>query len=505
YDLADNTADNLLVSLAVSDDGGSTWNITAASVSGDVGSGVTAGAGKTISWNVGADFANQQQSDVQVRVRARDKWQNQGGFAASANFSLDTLPPAANVTADLQAQPNAGDSTALIGGSFTEVNPGTNTFYAALNGGAYSAGTVGTLNTASPSNQATATGDTLDGNDYISKVKITHIDDYGQSVNNENPSPSTAYKYVKPYTPQAPTLANPITTNLNLTINPHVSEAGGLEYAIYETSTNKYVQSNGTLGVSPVWQVLGTGVGQWGNGTGIFGKVNVNGLSSPLSLYVFQVKSRNTSDVANAASSESALSASAQITNTAPSITLNTYAQTTNGSDYVNINYIGTDGQGDISNLVAYQYSLDGGSTWVTTTEKSGVGSNGVIGLVFLPTGSDYLFAWNSGLDAPNVETSTVKVRLRANDSLTDGSLATSANFAIDNKAPVVSSVTATQDLGAKTVSTTYTLTDANNSTIIMEISSDGGSTWTMATSTLSGQPILLATRAQIVCLQRLP
>ena len=72
---------------------------------------------------------------------------------------------------DLKAQPLAGDTTALIGGSVTEVNPGTNTFYAAVSSSGYMATTTGDLNTATPSDQATAVGVTLRGNDYISKVK----------------------------------------------------------------------------------------------------------------------------------------------------------------------------------------------------------------------------------------------------------------------------------------------------------------------------------------------
>ncbi|MBI2475070.1 hypothetical protein HYV69_01460 [Candidatus Uhrbacteria bacterium] len=186
YDLTDNTSDNLLVEIYISDDGGATWAVTDTSVSGSVGSSQTTGVGKTITWNAGVDFDEQNQADIQVRVRAKDKWQNQGNNVASANFSLDTLNPVVLTTSNLQSQPNAGDTTVLIGGSFTETNPNTNDFYVAINGGAYGLATSGTTNTSSPSNQATSVGSTLDGNDYISKVKITHTDDYGQTVDNEN-------------------------------------------------------------------------------------------------------------------------------------------------------------------------------------------------------------------------------------------------------------------------------------------------------------------------------
>lgn len=486
YDLSDNTADNIFVELQASGDGGSTWDIPTTNATGDVGAGVNAGTSKTITWNAGTDYSGQQKSNVQVRVRAKDKYQNQGSYAASSNFSLDTLAPATLVQANLQAQPNAGDTTVLIGGSFTETNPNTNDFYAAINGGAYGSASSGDSNTATPTNKATAVGATLVGHDYISKIKITHTDDYGQAIDNENTSPAVGYKYVKPYTPQAPTLSSPVTTHLDLTVVPHASEASDLEYMIMETTTNQFVQANGTLGVSAVWEVLGTGLGQWGNNTGVSGKVAVSGLSSPLSQYIFKVKSRNPSDTDHAASSESAFSATAQITNTAPSISLNSVNQTTDGTQYVVISYTGTDGQGDISNITTYQYSIDN-TIWSTMTEKSGVGSSGVTNLVFLPTSSSYTFAWNSAADLPNIEDSTVYIRLKANDTQTDSTLATSSAFEVDHKLPIVSAITASQDSGARTVTINYTLTDANNSLVELQISSDGGSTWIVPTTNSSG------------------
>ncbi len=475
YDLSDNTTDNLFTDFQVSGDGGSTWTVATSSASGATGSGVTAGTGRIIYWNAGINYNGHQQSNLQTRVRSKDKWQNVDGYITSTNFSLDTLSPASLVTTDLKAQPNAGDTTVLVGGSFTEVNPSTNTFYAAVTGGAYDGATLGTLNTASPSNQATTVTTTLKGNDYISKVKITHTDKYGQSFDNENTSPSTTFKYVKPYTPAAPTLSNPVTTHLDLLVNPNASEASGLDYAIYETTTAKYVQADGSLGTSAVWQT-----------TAVWGTKTITGLSSPVSQYIFKVKSRNTSDGAHVASSESAFSATAQIPNTAPSIALNTYAQTNDGTDYVTIAYTGTDGQGDISSIPTYQYSTDN-ATWNTMTQKSGVGSSGTSSLTFLPTGSAYTFVWNSNADLPNVETSTTKIRLKPNDTLVDGSTVTSNAFAIDHKVPVISAVTASQGIGTRTVTFSYSLTDANISFVDLEISNDGGMTWSVPATAVSG------------------
>lgn len=472
YDLADDTTTDALVEVDISEDGGLTWNVTDVSVSGAVGTGVATGVGKTITWLAKTDFTDQVQSDLQVRVRARDKWQNQGLDVASANFALDTLSPATATLVNLQAQPNAGDTVALLGGSFTETNPNTNDFYLAINDGAYSGATVGTADTATPANQNTAVGATLDGNDYISKVKITHTDDFGQTGDNENTSPATIYKFVKPYTPSAPTLSSPATTNLNLTINPHGSEAGDLQYAMVETTTNKYVQSDGTLGDLAYWRSSGT--------------VNVNGLSSPLSQYIFKVKSRNPNDGAHADSSESSFSATSQITNTAPAVTYGVIAQTVDGTQYVTVNYTGTDGQGDICSLPVYEYSTNN-VDWFTMTEKSGVGSEGVSNLIFLSGGSAHNFVWDSGTDLPNSEYGSVKVRVRPNDSLIDGALATSSTFAVDQKAPIISNVSASQDVGAGTVTVGYDLSDAHSSLVEIDISEDGGFSWTVADSSVSG------------------
>lgn len=475
YDLFDDTSVGLYTEIDISSDGGATWVVPDTSVVGAVGANITAGIGKTIVWNAGTDFDEQSLNTIQVRIRAKDIYQNQGDNVTSTNFALDTLNPVSNVVANLKSQPNAGDTSVLIGGSFTENNPNTNDFYVAIDGGEYVSSTSGAVDTAAPGDQATNVGVALDGNDYVSKVKIIHVDDFGQSVTNENTSPNATYKYVKPYTPGAPILSNPITNRLNLTINPNASETTGLEYAVYETTTAKYVQADGTLGVSPVWRT-----------DSAWGTITVTGLNSPVSQYVFQEKSRNTSDTSHAVTSESGFSATAHIINTAPVISLGAIAQTTDGSKYVNLNYTGTDGQGDINNFVTYEYSRDN-STWYTMTEKSGVGSDGITNLVFLPSGSAHKFVWDSGTDLSGVEDSTVYVRLRSTDTLVNSNLDSSGAFEIDNVLPVVTNVSAVQNSGARTVTISYDLADANSSLVELAVSEDGGNTWSVPHSTVSG------------------
>ena len=483
YNLSE--TNNSTIEFDISDDSGSTWSVTTSSLSGDIGSGITAGS-KTITWDAGTDFNNQDQSDLRARVRATDTYSNISPYVSSTDFVLDTLDPAINVSVGLQSQPNAGDTTVLISGSFTESNPNTNDFYVAINGGSYVASTVGDTNTASPSDQATAIYSTLDGNDYLSAVKITHTDDYGQSVDNEDLTPVIAYKYVKPYTPSAPTVDNTTTSTLDVSINANTSEVSGLEYAIYESTTGSYVQADGTLSASAVWQVRGVGAGEWGETSVVTGKITVIGLSSPIAQYSFQTKSRNTSDPLDAVSSESPLSTSSSVGNTSPAITINSASQTTDGTKYVTINYTGTDAQDDAASLVAYEYSQDN-ATWYTMTEKSGVGSSGTSSLAFVSGGASFSFAWDTNTDLTDTEDTTVYVRLKANDGIADGNIAVSSAFEIDTLNPIISNLDSSQFVGSTDVIIVYDLLDANNSTVEMDVSEDSGGAWLVNTTTLSG------------------
>ena len=80
--------------------------------------------------------------------------------------------------------------------------------------------------------------------------------------------------------PSAPTVNNATATTLDVTVNVNGNPTG-TEFCIQETSTGKYVQADGTLGVGQVWQNAAT----WGTKT-------VTGLSAGTT-YTFQVKARN--------------------------------------------------------------------------------------------------------------------------------------------------------------------------------------------------------------------
>ena len=56
YDLSDPDTSSLTVSVEASDDGGTTYDMSARTLSGDFGSGVSPGTGKQIVWDAGEDL-----------------------------------------------------------------------------------------------------------------------------------------------------------------------------------------------------------------------------------------------------------------------------------------------------------------------------------------------------------------------------------------------------------------------------------------------------------------
>jgi hypothetical protein len=72
YDLADLDSEAATVALEASRDGGLTWDLAVATVSGDVGPGVVVGAGRQIVWDFAADNPGEVVTGCVVRVTADD-------------------------------------------------------------------------------------------------------------------------------------------------------------------------------------------------------------------------------------------------------------------------------------------------------------------------------------------------------------------------------------------------------------------------------------------------
>ncbi len=81
--------------------------------------------------------------------------------------------------------------------------------------------------------------------------------------------------------PAAPTVNTPTGSSLNVTIGASDGNPSTTTYAIQETTSGNYVQANGALGASAVWQTSAT-----------WSAITVTGLSSATT-YTFQVKARN--------------------------------------------------------------------------------------------------------------------------------------------------------------------------------------------------------------------
>ena len=96
-------------------------------------------------------------------------------------------------------------------------------------------------------------------------------------------------------------------------------------------------------------------------------------------------------------------------------------------SDTLNISQSGTSG---------IEYSVDN-STWFDATDAGGL-SEGLTGLSSgVSPGQNHVFVWDSSVDLPTIEDSTVYLRIRPNDGIEDSSSwVTSSAFGLDNVAP---------------------------------------------------------------------
>ena len=94
--------------------------------------------------------------------------------------------------------------------------------------------------------------------------------------------------YTLAATPTAPTISNIKASTLNIAIGSDTNSSL-TTYSIYETTTSKYVQADGTLGNNPTYQTALA----WGIKT-------VTGLT-PSTLYTFQVTARNASNIVTSA------------------------------------------------------------------------------------------------------------------------------------------------------------------------------------------------------------
>ena len=138
-------------------------------------------------------------------------------------------------------------------------------------------GSSGTANPASILSGAGATSVTSTIGSLSVNTQYNFRANATNSLGTTNGSNLTFYTLAN--VPGTPTVNNPTNTTLDVLIDAN-SNPSGTEFAIQETGGN-YVQANGSLGVSAVWQTAF-----------VWGTKMVTGLSGG-TLYTFQVKARN--------------------------------------------------------------------------------------------------------------------------------------------------------------------------------------------------------------------
>ena len=78
YDVNDTDGNTMIVSMQVSDDNDTTWNISCNNITGDVGTGITSGTGKHIVWDFGTEHPETFGDQFRIKILA-DDGVNEGG------------------------------------------------------------------------------------------------------------------------------------------------------------------------------------------------------------------------------------------------------------------------------------------------------------------------------------------------------------------------------------------------------------------------------------------
>ncbi len=88
YDVADADGDALWIKVEVSDDGGATYAVPAASFSGDFPIGIEPGIGKHIVWDAGVDWGGKYSANMRFRLTANDTLPENMVWIAPGTFTM---------------------------------------------------------------------------------------------------------------------------------------------------------------------------------------------------------------------------------------------------------------------------------------------------------------------------------------------------------------------------------------------------------------------------------
>jgi hypothetical protein len=154
--------------------------------------------------------------------------------------------------------------------------------------------------------------------------------------------------------PSAPTLSSATATGMSVAIGSGDGNPATTQYAIQTTSGSQYVQADGTLGASAVWQTAAT----WGTRS-------VSGLTSSTS-YTWQVKARNGANTETAFGSTASLSTSSASSPVLTAATLGSALTATYPSASSGVSFTATG-----SNLTAENITATAQSGYQVSTDNS--------------------------------------------------------------------------------------------------------------------------------------
>jgi len=92
YDVADADGDALWIKVEVSDDGGKTYAVPAASFSGDIHFGIRPGSGKHIVWDAGVDWGGKYSANMRFRLTADDTLPQNMVWIRPGTFTMGSPP-----------------------------------------------------------------------------------------------------------------------------------------------------------------------------------------------------------------------------------------------------------------------------------------------------------------------------------------------------------------------------------------------------------------------------
>ncbi|NCA82661.1 MAG: choice-of-anchor D domain-containing protein, partial [Opitutae bacterium] len=233
-------------------------------ITADIAPGAT--GGNTISINPGVATTDTQFTEGTVT----------GGTAAGGAQTIITAPAVTTVAASA-----TNTTTATVNGNVTSDGSATIT----NRGACYKTSASVTI----ADNKTSTSGTTGAFSVDLSSLAVNQIyyyKAYAQNVVGTTLGSEMNFT-TRANTPSAPTVANPTTLSLDITVNVNGNPAL-TEFAIQRTSDSQYLQADGSWGASAIWATAAT----WGTKT-------ATGLSSSTE-YFFQVKARNSVNVETA-------------------------------------------------------------------------------------------------------------------------------------------------------------------------------------------------------------